>query len=94
MTKKELDYLAEKIVSLIQEKQSELDKEFFEKLHAEAAEKGFDVEIQDHVTFLEAELDTLVKLHQKLMYNEEYEKLKAVEDKIEVLSNELKKYRK
>jgi len=94
MTKKELDYLAEKIVQLIQEKQTELDQEFFEKLHSEAAEKGFDVEIQDHVTYLESELDQLTKLHQKLMYDEEYEKLKSIEDKIEVISNELKKYRK
>jgi hypothetical protein len=93
MTKDELDYLAERVASLVMEglieKQKEWDQQFtsdVEKMFGEGH-----VQMPDQEQLLLAELARLMTLLSQYEESEQYEKAAIVNNKIRMIQNKLSK---
>ena len=93
MTKEELDYLAERVASLVMEglieKQKEWDQQFtsdVEKMFGEG-----NVQMPDQEQLLLAELARLMTLLSSYEESEQYEKAAIVNNKIRMIQNKLSK---
>jgi hypothetical protein len=93
MTKDELDYLAERVATLVMEglieKQKEWDQQFTSDV--EKMFGGGYVQMQDQEQLLLAELARLMTLLSQYEEKQEYEKCSIVQNKIRIIQNKLSK---
>tara|TARA_Y200000002_G_C22573273_1_gene617638 strand:- start:258 stop:542 length:285 start_codon:yes stop_codon:yes gene_type:complete len=93
MTKEELDYLAERVASLVMEglieKQKEWDQQFTSDVEKMFGEEN--VQMPDQEQLLLAELARLMTLLSSYEESEQYEKAAIVNNKIRIIQNKLNK---